>query len=193
MLDVIESLLLFLWGVVRRFWFWLPPLLLDPMDAAERLFGVIYEVPQVVGWSLFGVGLFVAALFTYHDERMRSERLADRLADERAPSIPLWVAREQQDAVTWLARYFGMGHHLISLRITEEQYPEWLKQAEQWQGSVLHHMRSYFSEMEAQRVMHVTTRTTRVWKHAVSDDHDRVCQQLQAQAAILVEFDQQYR
>jgi hypothetical protein len=56
-----------LWGVIRRFYYLLPPLVLDPFDLAERLLGVTYSPPASIAWGLLGLGLFVAVAFTYHE------------------------------------------------------------------------------------------------------------------------------
>jgi hypothetical protein len=55
-------------GVIRRFYYWLTSLLLDPFDLAEKLLGVTYfPLPNFAIWSLFGIGLFAAVAHTHYE------------------------------------------------------------------------------------------------------------------------------
>lgn len=47
----------------------LPGLLLDPPDLVETLTNVKYDAPSWLAWTLFGVGLFLACAWAYHDLR----------------------------------------------------------------------------------------------------------------------------
>jgi hypothetical protein len=61
------STAILLWGVIKRVHFWIPTLLLDPFDLAERYLGITYPIPAFIAWGLFGLGLFLAVAFTYYE------------------------------------------------------------------------------------------------------------------------------
>ena len=68
-MEFLHSTSLFVLAVVKRSYFLLPPLLLDPFDLLGTLFGIDYNPPTWVAWGLFSLGLFVAASWAYHDIR----------------------------------------------------------------------------------------------------------------------------
>ena len=182
----------FIWEVAKRLYWLLPTLLTDPFDLVERVFHVSYEVPIAATWALIGAGFLLATLFAYHDVRMSRDRYADHLERLRAENLPLWVVMAQQEALDSLARFRGIAHQLVTAEVTETTFGEWVKAARVWQERTVQHVRANLREMDAQRLISVTTTTKRVWAHAISDEHDRVCQELHAQATILEELDQQY-
>lgn len=75
-MELCASALSFFWGVLRRFYWWAPAILLDPFEYYER-----YINPRV-GWDIdmpsewfpvaLGGGLFLAAFLTYHDLRSKT-------------------------------------------------------------------------------------------------------------------------
>lgn len=74
-----RSFLAYGWGVVRRFYLMLPPLLFDPFDLLNIFWGIEYRPSQWVAWPIFAAGLFLAGLLTYHDLKSRPT-LADSSA-----------------------------------------------------------------------------------------------------------------
>ena len=75
------------WGVIKRFYYWLTTLLLDPFDLVEKLLGVTYApLPNVVIWSLFGIGLFAAVAHTHYEiwQKQTFRILAKAKAELRA-------------------------------------------------------------------------------------------------------------
>jgi hypothetical protein len=84
--DLWASTANLLWGVLRRFYYWLTILLLDPFDLAERLLGVTYvPLPNFIIWSLFGFGLFLAVDHTYYEiwQKQTMRKLAKAKAEFR--------------------------------------------------------------------------------------------------------------
>jgi len=71
-MEFFKSASKFLIGTVKRVQWYLPPLLLDPFDIAERVFRMTYFIPQWVAWTLFALGWLVAMLLTYHELRMQT-------------------------------------------------------------------------------------------------------------------------
>ncbi len=69
-------------GTLKRIYWLVPTLFLDPFDLAERYFDVTYEVPQWLMWSLGAGGLFVAVSLTYHELRKQKEGLEAQLGKE---------------------------------------------------------------------------------------------------------------
>jgi hypothetical protein len=74
-MEHLKSLRLLVIGVLKRIYWILPTLLLNPFDIVERLFNVSYEVPQWAIWSLFAAGWVVAILLAYHELRMQKVAL----------------------------------------------------------------------------------------------------------------------
>lgn len=75
-----RSASLFARGILRRFWAWIPAFVLDPLDLFERIgFGV--ALPDLLFYLVLGLGVFIAAAFTYHEARL------DAPGDESAEAI----------------------------------------------------------------------------------------------------------
>lgn len=80
-MEVARSAGIFLLGVIKRFYFYLPALLLDPFDFYEKYLRAWIQrefwpsaprelaVSPWITWSLLGVGLILACVMTYHDLR----------------------------------------------------------------------------------------------------------------------------
>jgi hypothetical protein len=79
------STAILLWGVIKRVHFWIPTLLLDPFDLAERYLRITYPVPAFIAWGLLGLGLFLAVASTYHEmwQKQRIRILAKAKAELR--------------------------------------------------------------------------------------------------------------
>ncbi len=74
-MELFKSLRLFVIGIVKRLYWILPTMLLDPFDLIERLFNVNYDVPQWAVWSLFAAGLMVAIVLAFHELRVQKVML----------------------------------------------------------------------------------------------------------------------
>src|SRR4030043_140158 len=74
-MELLRSLQFLSMGVLKRIYWLLPTLLLDPFDLVERLCKVSYEVPQWAIWTLFSLGWAIAITLTYHDLRMQKINL----------------------------------------------------------------------------------------------------------------------
>lgn len=71
-MELLKSTQFFLWGVIKRIYWVLPTLILDPFDLLEKLFNVNYQMPQWSIWTLFGLGCLIAMVLTFHDLRMKN-------------------------------------------------------------------------------------------------------------------------
>jgi len=74
-MELFKSLRLFILGVMKRIYWLLPTLILDPFDLIERLLNVNYDIPQWAIWTLFTIGLMIAIILTYHELRMQKTAL----------------------------------------------------------------------------------------------------------------------
>jgi hypothetical protein len=83
-MEILKSLRLLVIGVLKRIYWILPTLVLDPFDFAERLLNVSYDVPQWAVWVLFAAGWVVAILLSYHELRMQ------KVALEKPPN---WIEK----------------------------------------------------------------------------------------------------
>lgn len=75
MRPLLISLHLFVRGVFRRFLWWVPSFLLDPLDLYERFFHRAGEIPNWIFYMAFGAGMFMAALLTFHELRLEGEKV----------------------------------------------------------------------------------------------------------------------
>ncbi len=109
---LLASVGLFLWGVLRRFFLWLPPLVLDRADALgvyaqyrSRLpLPVVGTVDWVIGHALIGFGMLLAwaAVLTYHELRITSGHRIAALKRELTLGVeipmPLQLMRPSADS-----------------------------------------------------------------------------------------------
>ena len=81
-MELLKSIRLFLWGIIKRIYWLLPTLVLDPFDLLER-FNVSYQPPQWSIWILFSLGWFVAMALTFHELRMKSISSSEDIDNEK--------------------------------------------------------------------------------------------------------------
>ena len=106
--------------MVKRVWALIPALLLDPFDLYERLFGVNWNPPLWLMWTIFGVGLFVAAWLTYR------EIWVDPAADRQAIVAGLetfYVRAGQLSEENWTPSYDAWEQEAMDLR---DEAIEWV-------------------------------------------------------------------
>ncbi len=82
-MELLNSTGLFIWGVIKRIYWVLPTLILDPFDLLEKLFNVNYQMPQWSIWTLFSLGCLIAMVFTFHDLRMKNLSSEEDLNSEK--------------------------------------------------------------------------------------------------------------
>lgn len=77
MADVIRSLFVLTWGVLRRFLLWLPFILLDSTDYWERYIQPVVHLPMPVNAlpSLAAFGVCASAFYTFHELRVAKKSL----------------------------------------------------------------------------------------------------------------------
>lgn len=89
-MEIFRSAALFFLGVLRRFYIWLPPVLLDPFDVNKKVVqpmlpdNLRFELPWSPDWApfvLFGL-LIWAAVLTYHEVREK------HLVSSSKPDMP---------------------------------------------------------------------------------------------------------
>lgn len=80
-MEILLSLRLFVFGILKRIWLLLPAFISDPLDIAERL-GMSYDFPQWISWFLLGLGIIVAIFLTYHDLRQQKLALEKQLNEK---------------------------------------------------------------------------------------------------------------
>jgi hypothetical protein len=71
-MELLKSIRLFLWGIIKRIYWILPTLILDPFDLAKRIFNINYNMPQWSVWTLFVLGCLIACILTYHELRLKT-------------------------------------------------------------------------------------------------------------------------
>ena len=77
--ELVRSSGLFLWGVVRRAYYFLPALLLAPVDFYNAFIKTYFEteivLPSALVTYLLGFGLILAVIHTYHALRVEKEKI----------------------------------------------------------------------------------------------------------------------
>lgn len=71
-MELLKSTKLFIWGIIKRIYWVLPTLILDPFDLAKRIFNINYDLPRWSVWTLFVLGWLVAGILTYHELRLKT-------------------------------------------------------------------------------------------------------------------------
>jgi len=69
-MKVIQSAFLFILGFLKRIYWILPTLILDPFGLVERFFNINYDIPLVAIWSIFALGCMIAFVLTYNELRV---------------------------------------------------------------------------------------------------------------------------
>ena len=95
-MELFKSLRLFVIGILKRIYWILPTLVLDPFDFIERLLNVNYDVPLWAIWTLFTIGWMIAIVLTYHELRMQKVALekpinwidAHKKKHRKLPQVP---------------------------------------------------------------------------------------------------------
>jgi hypothetical protein len=76
--ELVASALTFIWGVLRRFYWWAPAIFLDPFDFYERYLRprLDQDIDMPSEWFpvALGCGIAWAAVLTYHDLRSKAGR-----------------------------------------------------------------------------------------------------------------------
>ncbi len=128
--------MLFLWGVLRRFYLWAPAILLHPFDLYNRYIRLLLPEGRRAEWSLpatlfpyvLAVGLLWAAVLTYHEQRGRST--------EKHVLNTLGRLLDAADAI---------GNRKVT---TQEEYEQWVKDLNEWFKGTQSAIRRGLSEAE---------------------------------------------
>ena len=86
-MQLFESIALFALGTLKRFYWIIPTLFLDPFDFAKRYFGLTYVVPQLLIWVSFAAGVCIAMALTYHELRMQKINLEQTDVKDKLKAI----------------------------------------------------------------------------------------------------------
>jgi hypothetical protein len=69
-MELLKSIRPFLWGVLKRWYLIISPIILDPFDWSQ-VFKLSYNPPGWAIYLLFLLGLLAASFFTYHELRLK--------------------------------------------------------------------------------------------------------------------------
>jgi len=113
-MALIESLKSFAGGILKRIYWVLVALLVDPFGLLER-FDVSYTPPDWLTWMLVGVGFFVAGGLTHHDLRKKHGSNEKR-----------------QETVDALGRQLEKGDGFLNEIDNVGGYPAWWEEVDEW-------------------------------------------------------------
>lgn len=99
MVALLRSIALFLWGILKRFYLWLPAILLDPFDLYNKYIKLRLppewqediEMPSEAFPYVLAGGLIWASVMTYHElrtSRGRDPKIPEKLKDFYVRSEP---------------------------------------------------------------------------------------------------------
>jgi len=134
--DFWFSMRLFVWGVLRRFYLMLPPLLLDPFDLISRLSAGHYDPNPnpTVTWTLFYVGLFFACVLAYR-EAITGERqdIEVRHAARYLSEHDLTSGQSMRSySLSWL--FFDLRNSLGGIGVDTRNFPRSSLGPVDWKG-----------------------------------------------------------
>jgi hypothetical protein len=70
-MELLKSLRLFCWGILKRIYWIFGTLILDPFGWSQA-FNIQYNPPRWSMWMLFAIGWVIAAILTYHELRLKT-------------------------------------------------------------------------------------------------------------------------
>ena len=99
--SYLDSVVSLMWGVLKRFYFMLGLLLLDPWDIVERL-GWEVALDARVAWALFGAGLLLSITLAYHELKtahgVRNEKVVRLLLKAKELGARVIMTSDSPDA-----------------------------------------------------------------------------------------------
>jgi len=101
-MELLRSVGLFFLGILKRIYWLLPIIFLDPIDVVRRLWGVNLNLPQWLNWVLFILCWFVAIILTYHELRKQKVVL------EKRAKLKLQFVREVNQILGTSGESFGL-------------------------------------------------------------------------------------
>ena len=140
MVALLRSIVLFLWGVLKRFYFWLPAILLDPFDLYNKYIKLRLppewqgdiEMPSEAFPYVLAGGLIWASVMTYHELRTSVGR------DPRIPKK--------------LRQLYVTGEQFTKYDLQDEsEFAEWKERAFTWHRETLDWINENMSEAAGSR------------------------------------------
>jgi len=157
-------------GILQRFRWWAPAILLDPLDLYWRHINGL--LPISTGMRLpseyFGpvliAGLLWAAFLTYHELDQQHRRLRAQLED-----------RQRRGAVRdTLGRMLAAGDTLFARGIAgDDDLARWTEDVQLWEGDALAYIRANLSEADATIFCNMAGLRPGAWDHTYDQAHDR--------------------
>ena len=99
-----ESIHLFLVGLLKRAYYWVPPIFLDPFDVYNRYLKHVFhtgdiEMPSKWGLIAFVIMIFWAAIMTYHELRKTTKSTYDELRKARLDELYKYLPEANKDKI----------------------------------------------------------------------------------------------
>jgi len=183
----LESIRVFLWGIIKRVWILIPAFLLDPFDVYNRYInpnlpeqwrsGNAVDMPsEWFPFVLFSL-LMYAALLTYHELRKDHQTLTEQVTHQP----------NKQAAVNELAELRQRGNvQIFNRRVTDDQeYDTWLVDNKAWWKSVVGYLEANFTVAEVLEFKNIGSMLTFSYKHRYGKEHEKELNALNARLRIL--------
>jgi hypothetical protein len=166
--SVGRSAIEFLWGVLKRFYIWLPTVLLDPFDLYERYlkqylpkeYQFDFKLPTPLFLSVLAICLTAAGILTYHE--LRTKVVSTAANDGRRRAVDE-VSRLRSEAI----------HRLLNGPVkNDSELSRWITEEEIWREAVEKVLRANFGEATVRRFSDLGTLPGATFPSAYNGRHN---------------------
>lgn len=180
-------------GILKRFYVWLPAVVLDPFDLYDRYvkpslpdaYRLDFTPPPSVFFFVLMVLLALAAILTYHDLNRRYADVTSRLDGMSARELA---------AVDEIGRLRSVAiRQLLNRRVkSDADLQEWVQAEAQWSEEVLRVLGEYFPRAVVHRFTDLGTLSASTFVGSYNDAHNHQRLMLKKRLDILEGLLEQY-
>ena len=187
-MQLYESAGTFLLGVIKRFYYWLPSVLLDPFDLYNKYFKTMLglqrdiDMPSEAFPYVLAGGLLWAAVVTYHD---LNKSTAERICELERENERIKELKPSQESLNQLSELLSDGiHRILNGSVnTDEQAKEFFKYESEWIERLFSHLDANFTKSDAIHVQRLGSVPIKKYGHVVmgrpwQDRHEKVLREV---------------
>ncbi len=108
-MELLKSAGLFFLGILKRIYWLLPTIFLEPIDLVGRLRGVNLNLPQWLNWALFILCWLIAITLTYHELRKQKLILEKKAKPKLSVVAYEWSSNRGLSGGTWWLKVINEG------------------------------------------------------------------------------------
>lgn len=167
-MELIKSFKSFVVGILKRIYWVLVAVLVDPFGLLER-FGVNYTPPDWLTWVLVGVGFLIAGGLTYHDLRKKHG------GDEK-----------RQETVDALGRQLEKGDGFLN--DIGGGYVAWCEEVDEWERETEEMIREGLTQGETSLFRSPPGGGSFSWGFELSPEHKEILNEIHWKKEALAEI-----